>query len=72
MKIKPGLYRHYKGTLYRVTGWALHTETLEELTIYQQEDDETKCWARPSAMFGETIEYEGVVQPRFRPVHEGE
>ncbi|NBS75325.1 MAG: DUF1653 domain-containing protein, partial [Betaproteobacteria bacterium] len=30
-----GVYRHYKGNLYRVVGTARHSETREAMTIYQ-------------------------------------
>lgn len=33
--ILPGLYRHYKGHDYRVLGVAKHSETLEDLVVYE-------------------------------------
>ncbi len=55
------LYRHYKGNLYRVLYLAKHTETLEELVIYQNEHDPTHIWARPVSMWndcvGETVRF---------------
>ena len=49
-KIKVGaFYRHFKGGLYMVTGFARHTETMEMLVIYK--DMHGKRWARPIAMF---------------------
>ena len=35
MDILPGLYRHFKGGLYRVEGVARHSETLEEMVVYR-------------------------------------
>ena len=35
MQIQPGLWRHFKGNLYRVQGIALHSETGEEMVVYQ-------------------------------------
>lgn len=35
MKIDKGIYRHYKGKLYEVIGFALHSETLEEMVVYK-------------------------------------
>ena len=58
------LYRHFKGGLYRVCGFATHTETRETMVIY--EDVEGKIWARPIEMFCEMV---GDVQ-RFTEVNE--
>jgi len=62
---KPGLYRHYKGNDYRVTGLARHSETLEPLVVYQALYGERGLWVRPAAMFAETIEVAGQHVPRF-------
>ena len=35
MDIRPGLYRHFKGKLYRVEGMARHSESLEEMVVYR-------------------------------------
>jgi hypothetical protein len=62
---KPGLYRHYKGNEYRVTGLARHSETLEPLVVYQALYGECGLWVRPAAMFSETVEVGGKRVPRF-------
>ena len=31
----PGLYRHYKGGMYRVEGTVRHSESLEPMTLYR-------------------------------------
>ena len=72
MDILPGLYRHFKGGLYRVEGVALHSETLEEMVVYRALYGEGGLWVRPAAMWNETVTHEGVLQPRFAPVKEGE
>ncbi len=69
-KIKPGIYRHYKGEEYRVIGVAHHSETLEELVVYQQLYDSERFptgtfWARPKEMFEELVKVEGQEIPRF-------
>lgn len=33
--MKCGLYRHYNGNFYRVIGVSRHSETLEELIVYE-------------------------------------
>jgi hypothetical protein len=60
--LKLGIYEHYKGMRYRVLHIARHSETLEELVVYQQLYGTGDVWVRPLAMFLETVN--GV--PRFR------
>ena len=54
-----GRYRHFKGGYYQVLTLALHTETGEQLVIYQSEQDGA-VYARPVAMFMEWIEHQGM------------
>lgn len=61
----PGLYRHYKGKLYRVLNTVRHSETLEPMTLYQALYGEKGLWVRPAAMFEETVVIDGVAQTRF-------
>ena len=63
-----GRYRHYKGGEYEVLGVARHSETLEPLVLYRALYGEGGLWVRPHAMFFESIEFDGVRQPRFSPV----
>ncbi len=62
-KIKPGIYRHFKGNRYEVLGVAKHSETLEEMVVYRGEDD--RLWVRPLKMFEEEVERNGTKTPRF-------
>lgn len=61
-----GLYRHFKGGLYRVYGFAKHTETEESLVLYREEGAEGMFWCRPVKMFCEMV---GPIQ-RFEKVPE--
>ncbi len=65
--LRLGVYRHYKGKEYRVIGVAKHSETLEDLVIYETlyENNISKLWVRPLAMFMETVEIDGKKVPRF-------
>ncbi|MDV7210365.1 DUF1653 domain-containing protein [Azotobacter beijerinckii] len=65
MTVQPGLYRHYKGAEYRVLGVARHSETEEELVVYQALYGDFGLWVRPLAMFAGSIEVDGRQMPRF-------
>jgi len=66
MSIKPGVYEHYKGSLYQVIELARHSETEEILVIYRALYGEQGLWARPLDMFSEDIEVNGRTTPRFQ------
>ena len=68
--LRAGLYRHYKGMMYRVTDVVRHSETLEELVVYEAlyENELGRMWVRPKGMFMENVVINGVEQPRFAPV----
>ena len=66
--VRPGRYRHYKDKYYQVIGCATHTETGDELVIYRALYGEYQLWARPKAMFLESITLAGKSVPRFHYV----
>lgn len=72
MTIKLGIYQHHKGMKYRVLGVAKHSETLEDLVVYEALYDNkvSKLWVRPLAMFLEKIEKDGKLVNRFEFVGE--
>jgi hypothetical protein len=66
--LKLGLYRHSKtGNKYRVIVLAKHSETLEDLVVYEAlyDNPKSKIWVRPLAMFTEIVEINGEPKPRF-------
>lgn len=65
MSVQPGLYRHYKGQQYRVIGTARHSESEEELVVYQALYGEHGLWVRPLEMFTGTVTVEGEQIARF-------
>ncbi|MBR2312591.1 MAG: DUF1653 domain-containing protein [Clostridia bacterium] len=65
MEIKLGRYRHFKGMEYEVLSLAKHSETCEDMVVYQALYGERTVWVRPAAMFLETIEREGKLMQRF-------
>lgn len=70
MSIRCGVYRHYKGPLYRVLGTARHSETEEELVVYQMLYGDFSLWVRPLALFCQSVEHNGQLKPRFAFVAE--
>lgn len=68
--METGLYRHYKGGRYRVIALAKHSETLEEMVVYQALYGDSGYWVRPKSMFFETIEFEGETVARFARIRE--
>ena len=78
--MKLGLYKHYKGNIYRVIGLAKHTETEEKLVLYYalagspdlvEEFGERPFFVRPYNMFNGEVQTEnGGIVPRFRFVEE--
>ena len=64
-------YRHYKNKLYKVIGVVRHSETLEELVLYEAlyealyANDLGKLWVRPKAMFLENVTTADYSGPRF-------
>ena len=71
MTLPRGRYRHYKGNFYEVIDVARHSETEEEFVVYRTLYGDFSLWIRPLAMFTETVEIDGVQQPRFAFVGDG-
>ena len=68
--ILPGRYRHFKRNEYRVLFVARHSETLEEMVVYEALYGEHGVWVRPASMWDEIVERGGVRQPRFVRIEE--
>ena len=71
MKLKKGIYRHYKGSLYEVFMTAQHSETEQWMVVYKALYGDKGMWVRPYEMFVEKVEVEDVWIPRFEKI-EGE
>lgn len=65
---KPGRYKHFKGNYYQLLKIARHSETGEELAVYQSETYSDRIWARPLTMFCDDVRRDGYEGPRFMPV----
>jgi len=65
-------YQHYKnGHIYRILHFARHTETGEDMVVYQglYDSDEfggQPIFVRPKSMFFEEVEHNGVTVSRFK------
>ncbi len=55
MSLKKGIYQHYKGNLYQVFNVATHSETREQVVVYQCLYGDYSMWVRPLTMFTEII-----------------
>jgi len=65
MKIKAGMYKHYKGSMYEVLDVARHSETEEWMVVYKTLYGDFSTWVRPYEMFVEKVEVEGKMLARF-------
>ena len=69
-EVKLGKYEHFKGMIVEVIGIALHSETMEEMVVYNHPDpvkgkDSNTMWVRPRAMFLEKVKVGDKLVPRF-------
>ena len=72
MEIQPGKYRHFKGKEYRVLYLARHSETMEEMVVYQALYGERGIWVRPAAMWNELVRRDGKTYRRFTKIPDEE
>ena len=68
--IELGKYRHFKGNIYVVIAIAKHSETEEEMVVYQPFEKEGDFWVRPLEMWEEEISRDGKTFKRFEKIDE--
>ena len=62
------IYMHYKGNKYKVLCTARHSETLEEMVVYQALYGDGDIWVRPLSMWDEEVLADGKKVKRFQLV----
>lgn len=63
--MKLGKYRHFKGEYYQLLYLAKHSETQEEMVVYQALYGEQGIWVRPLSMWNEMVSYNAENVMRF-------
>ena len=59
-------YQHYKGQKYKVLSIGRHSETCEEMVIYESLYGEHDVWVRPLSLFVGSVEIDGKAHARFK------
>lgn len=54
-------YRHYKGSIYQIIALAKHSETVEDMIVYQSEKT-GDIWVRPIKMWNEEVDDSGTLR----------
>jgi len=49
------IYKHYKGNIYKIIAFAKHSETCEDMIVYQNVAHKD-IWVRPKDMWNETVD----------------
>jgi len=54
-------YKHYKGNIYKIIAIAKHSETCEDMIVYQSIKN-GDIWVRPYHMWNEIIDEKGTLR----------
>ncbi len=55
------IYRHYKGNIYKIIALAKHSETSEDMIVYQNVE-KGDIWTRPKTMWNEVVDDKGTLR----------
>ena len=61
------IFRHYKGGEYEIIATGFLEDTEAPCVIYRSLNKDI-TWVRTAKNFLESIEYNGIIQPRFKPI----
>jgi len=61
----PIIFRHYKGGVYEALCQCTHSETKEQMVVYQSQQD-LKIFVTPAERFNEVVTVDGVEVERFK------
>lgn len=54
-------YKHYKGNLYKIINFAKHSETCEDMIVYESLKT-GDVWVRPYSMWNEVVDEIGTLR----------
>lgn len=57
-------YKHYKGNIYKIIALAKHSETGEDMIVYQN-TEKGDIWTRPASMWNDIVNVNGKDVLRF-------
>ena len=58
------IYKHYKGNVYKIIALGKHSETEEDMIVYQNVE-KRDIWVRPKSMWNEEVLVDGKRVLRF-------
>ena len=58
------IYKHYKGNVYKIIALGKHSETEEDMIVYQNVE-KGGIWVRPKSMWNEEVLVDGERVLRF-------
>ena len=54
-------YKHYQGNLYKIIAFAKHSETCEDMIVYQSVEN-GDIWVRAKSMWNEIVNNSGTLR----------
>ena len=54
-------YKHYKGNIYKIIALAKHSETVDDMSVYQSVKN-GDIWVRPKYMWNAVVDKDGTLR----------